>query len=174
MTVIECDVYSLQDGERRNRQRHKSASHVDAAVDLTLNGNIGVAESSSKLMLRRARTASSSSAANHENKKHLRVSVEKIKMDKKSLVAMYSDDNESETENDDDDVPTTPRKSTRKSSLANTALSPSSRKRRSELDKLLEAGSSSFHFETARETATRLNGNELGPIHVDVDDSNNR
>ena len=41
------------------------------------------------------------------------------------------------------------------------------KKRRSELDKLLEAGSSSFHFETARQTANRL-GQELGPIHVDT------
>ena len=41
----------------------------------------------------------------------------------------------------------------------------SSRKRRTELDKLLDAGSSSFHFETAKQTAERL-----GPIHIDVDD----
>ena len=154
--------FLFQDGERRNRQRHKSASHVDAVVDSTLNGN-----DSTKLMLRRARTASSSSAANPETKKHLRVTVEKIKMEKKSLVAAYSDES-------DDEVPTTPRKSLRKSSVASTALSPSSRKRRSELDKLLEAGSSSFHFETARETATRINGNELGPIHIEVDDSSDR
>lgn len=40
-----------------------------------------------------------------------------------------------------------------------------SRKRRTELDKLLDAGSSSFHFETAKATAERL-----GPIHIDVDD----
>jgi len=51
------------------------------------------------------------------------------------------------------------------------ALSPSSRKRRSELDKLLEAGSSSFHFETAKEATSRMNGENLGPIHVDVDSS---
>ena len=38
-----------------------------------------------------------------------------------------------------------------------------SRKRRTELDKLLDAGSSSFHFETAKQTAERL-----GPIHIDV------
>ena len=157
----------FQDGERRNRQRHKSASHVDAVVDSTLNGNVA---ESTKLMLRRARTASSSSAANPETKKHLRVALEKIKLDKKSLVAAYSD----ESDDEDDEVPTTPRKSRRKSSAASTALSPHSRKRRSELDKLLEAGSSSFHFETARETATRLNGNELGPIHIDVDESSNR
>ena len=85
-------------------------------------------------------------------------------------MAAYSD----ESDDEDDEVPTTPRKSRRKSSAASTALSPHSRKRRSELDKLLEAGSSSFHFETARETATRLNGNELGPIHIDVDESSNR
>ena len=41
------------------------------------------------------------------------------------------------------------------------------RKRRTELDKLLDAGSSSFHFETAKQTAERL-----GPIHVDVDNEN--
>ena len=37
------------------------------------------------------------------------------------------------------------------------------RGRRSELDKLLEAGSSSFHFETAKQTADRL-----GVLHVSV------
>jgi len=121
-------------------------------------------------MLRRARTASSSSGAHlgSDGKKHLRVAVEKIKVEsgKRQTTATSSDD-----DNDDEDDEMVPRKTTRKSSLASLALSPSSRKRRSELDKLLEAGSSSFHFETARETATRLNGNELGPIHVDVDDS---
>ncbi|XP_059084397.1 claspin-like [Tigriopus californicus] len=46
--------------------------------------------------------------------------------------------------------------------------SPSPKRRRTELDKLLEAGSSSFHFETARQASCRENG--LGPIHVDVTD----
>ena len=39
----------------------------------------------------------------------------------------------------------------------------SGRKRGSELEKLLEAGSSSFHFETAKQTADRL-----GVLHVSV------
>ena len=43
--------------------------------------------------------------------------------------------------------------------------SDSTRKRRTELDKLLDAGSSSFHFETAKQTAERL-----GPIHIDVNE----
>ena len=67
--------------------------------------------------------------------------------------------------------------------------SPRRRGKRSELDKLLEAGSSSFHFETAKEAKRRSGGNDddsseeseehseeeeengrksLGPIHVDV------
>jgi hypothetical protein len=117
-------------------------------------------------MLRRSRTASSSSG-NHADKKHLRVAVDKQKSESGKRTTNSSD---AEDYDDDDDEVLT-RKSTRKSSVASVALSPSSKKRRSELDKLLEAGSSSFHFETARETATRLNGNELGPIHVDVDNN---
>ena len=97
----------------------------------------------------------------------MRVAVDKIKSDNGKRTANSSD----AEDYDDEDDEVLMRKSTRKSSVASVALSPSSRKRRSELDKLLEAGSSSFHFETARETATRLNGNELGPIHVDVEDN---
>jgi hypothetical protein len=124
-------------------------------------------------MLRRARTASSSSGTHlgSDGKKHLRVAVEKIKVESGKRPTTVTSSDEEDNDDEDEDNEVVPRKSNRKSSLASLALSPSSRKRRSELDKLLEAGSSSFHFETARETATRLNGNELGPIHVDVDDS---
>ena len=45
------------------------------------------------------------------------------------------------------------------------SLSPVSKKRRSELDKLLEAGLSSFHCESAKQAADRL-----GPLKVDVSD----
>ncbi len=59
--------------------------------------------------------------------------------------------------------------------------SPRPRRRacRSELDKLLEAGSSSFHFETARQASQRAQATTsdgaggLGPIHVDVSDQSN-
>ena len=52
----------------------------------------------------------------------------------------------------------------RKRNESESAEIDSTRKRRTELDKLLDAGSSSFHFETAKQTAERL-----GPIHIDVD-----
>jgi hypothetical protein len=82
----------------------------------------------------------------------------------------FEDDDESDDIDADDD--TTQRKSSSRklSSGSLSALSPTGRKRRSELDKLLEAGSSSFHFETAKEATTRINGVDLGPIHVDVED----
>merc|ERR1712083_1263668 len=57
---------------------------------------------------------------------------------------------------------------TTRSKVAESAVSPPERKRsyRSELDKLLEAGLSSFHCETARQAADRL-----GPLKVDVSDN---
>ena len=54
-------------------------------------------------------------------------------------------------------------------SAETSTVSPSSKKRRSELDKLLEAGLSSFHCESARQAADRLG---LGPLKVDVSDNN--
>jgi len=50
--------------------------------------------------------------------------------------------------------------------------SPGKRSRRSELDKLLEAVDTSFHFETAAAAAKRIGGGELGPLEIDVSDSN--
>ena len=51
--------------------------------------------------------------------------------------------------------------------------SPGKRSRRSELDKLLEAVDTSFHYETAAAAAKRLKGSEeLGPLEIDVSDSN--
>ena len=46
-------------------------------------------------------------------------------------------------------------------------VSKKGRAKRSELDKLLEAGLSSFHCETAKQAADRL-----GPLQVDVSDNN--
>ena len=142
-----CLFSRKQDGDRRHRQRHKSAGE--------LNG------STTDAKLRRARTASSSSGI------HLHANNNDTKRRPKR--ASEEDHDHDVDDNTEDDEPST-RKSTRKASVASVvALSPSSRKRRSELDKLLEAGSSSFHFETAREATTRINGENLGPIHVDVD-----
>ena len=53
----------------------------------------------------------------------------------------------------------------RKRNESESGETDSTRKRRNELDKLIDAGTSSFHFETAKQTAERL-----GPIHIDVDD----
>ncbi len=56
----------------------------------------------------------------------------------------------------------------------NHLLSPGKRARRSELSKLLEAVDTSFHFETAAAAAKRLSDNQsdLGPLEIDVSDSN--
>ncbi len=56
----------------------------------------------------------------------------------------------------------------------NHLLSPGKRARRSELVKLLEAVDTSFHFETAAAAAKRLSDNQsdLGPLEIDVSDSN--
>ena len=50
-----------------------------------------------------------------------------------------------------------------------TKISP--RKKRSELDKLLEAVDTSFHFETAAAERKRLNDSGLGPLEIDCSDT---
>lgn len=57
-------------------------------------------------------------------------------------------------------------------SRASSPLSkPSPRKKRSELDKLLEAVDTSFHFETAAAERKRLSDSGLGPLEIDCSDT---
>lgn len=119
---------------------------------------------------KRQRLASNSSvhstASSPAADKALRVNLKK--MDASSLQAAMSgvsSGDEAATSNGGGP----PKRKTRKTSArgSTTQQSPLSpgRKRGSELEKLLEAGSSSFHFETARQTANRL-----GVLHVDTKD----
>jgi hypothetical protein len=50
-------------------------------------------------------------------------------------------------------------------------MSSSPRKKRSELDKLLEAVDTSFHFETAAAERKRLSDSGLGPLEIDCSDT---
>jgi len=78
-------------------------------------------------------------------------------------------------ESSDDESEGSYTKSTRSRSHQDSISSPSpgKRARRSELDKLLEAVDTSFHFETAAAAAKRLGGpSDLGPLEIDVSDSN--
>lgn len=97
--------------------------------------------------------ANSSSSTNHDiiATKKLRVEVTKLEDE------MGSDNSLS---GDDDEI-------SQRKKLRSSAVSPSSKKRRSELDKLLDAGLSSFHCESAKQAAARL-----GPLKVEVSDSN--
>ena len=125
-----------------------------------------------------------------QNNRLLRVGLERLDVNKLSDVDM-SDSNETQQPAVRRNSRKTTRPNTRHSSSNTTAQeSPSpKRRKRSELDKLLEAGSSSFHFETAREATNRegeenSNGgsssggsnsggnNLLGPIHIDVSETN--
>ena len=62
--------------------------------------------------------------------------------------------------------PATTARPTRSNTKQTQHQSPSPKRRRTELDKLLDAGCSSFHFETAKEF--HKNNAALGPIHIDV------
>ena len=94
-----------------------------------------------------------------------------IKQENSEIEASSSD--ETATDNDRSQRKKLRSRSRQRSSAENTdkaasntnSLSPVSKKRRSELDKLLEAGLSSFHCETAKQAADRL-----GPLKVDVSD----
>lgn len=84
---------------------------------------------------------------------------------KRAVRASDSSDDESETE----------KKSTRsrRSRVDLSSPSPGKKSRRSELDKLLEAVDTSFHFETAAAAAKRMSGSpNLGPLEINVSDSN--
>lgn len=58
-----------------------------------------------------------------------------------------------------------------KSRTSSPTLKPSPRKKRSELDKLLEAVDTSFHFESAKAERKRLNDTGLGPLEIDCSDT---
>ena len=76
-----------------------------------------------------------------------------------------SDLSSSDERNEEDQLRPQRKKLRSRSNFDN--VSPASKKRRSELDKLLDAGLSSFHCETAKQAAERL-----GPLQVDVSDNN--
>ena len=76
-----------------------------------------------------------------------------------------SDLSSSDERNEEDQLRPQRKKLRSRSNFDN--VSPASKKRRSELDKLLDAGLSSFHCETAKQAAARL-----GPLQVDVSDNN--
>lgn len=73
---------------------------------------------------------------------------------------------ESDAESDDDSV-----KQTRSSGKKGIESPNSKKKKRSELDKLLEAVDTSFHFETAAAERRRLNDSGLGPLEIDCSDT---
>ena len=58
-----------------------------------------------------------------------------------------------------------------KSRASSPLNKPSPRKKRSELDKLLEAVDTSFHFETAAAERKRLSDSGLGPLEIDCSDT---
>jgi antitoxin component of MazEF toxin-antitoxin module len=128
----------------------------------------------SSTVKRRIRANSSSSSNNHNHgefvssNKKLRVEVIKLKTESDSDKAAFSGNSADENESSAENRPQ--RKILRSRRSTGNNKSPD-RKRRSELDKLLEAGSSSFHFETARAAANRT-GDSLGPLQVDVSDNN--
>eukprot|EP00095_Tigriopus_kingsejongensis_P006037 maker-scaffold889_size84747-snap-gene-0.26 protein:Tk06037 transcript:maker-scaffold889_size84747-snap-gene-0.26-mRNA-1 annotation:"PREDICTED: uncharacterized protein LOC103314234" len=146
----------------QTKQRHKSASETQNGRHRRTRlhsspGSNGMKDSTE------TKSVSSSSST---SRRQLRVDVERLHVDE-----VLKD--ESEDEGEEAHPPLRSRKSKRQAAAVAAQQmsdrgqdSPSPKRRRTELDKLLEAGSSSFHFETARQACSRENG--LGPIHVDV------
>ena len=146
---------------------HRSGSQSDHDVIKSERSRSRHSSGASGVSKRRIRANSSSS--NHHNEgfsKKLRVEVTKLENLKASDLSTKetSDLSSSDELNEADQRPQ--RKKLRSRQSADN-VSPASKKRRGELDKLLEAGLSSFHCETAKQAAARL-----GPLQVDVSDNN--
>lgn len=179
----------LPNGKHRRRRLASSpgSNCVDPAHSESLKSTStsAITTSSSSCSSTSTTTTSTTTTTTHISKRLLRVDVERLQVDN----ANHSKESDGESDeephieeghNDVDPIQQHGRRPRyRKSKRQAAALaaqqlserdrnqeSPSPKRRRTELDKLLEAGSSSFHFETARQASCRENG--LGPIHVDV------
>ena len=143
-------------------KRHRSASHCEDQKSDRSRHSSGASGTTK----RRIRANSSSSSHHNEvfsSSKKLRVEVTKLDLNKVDC----SDLSSCEEYLDSQERPHRKKLRSKQHQTASAAVSPSSKKRRSELDKLLEAGLSSFHCETAKQAADRL-----GPLQVDVSDNN--
>ena len=96
------------------------------------------------------------------------VSTRKLRVEVKKLTGLPTPQ-AGEEDISDDEEPS--KRTTRMSKSDQGQDSASKRTRRSELDKLLEAVDTSFHFETAAAQAKRLSDSGLGPLEIDVSDS---
>ena len=157
----------------RKRQRHQSANDLSDTKDNNLRRRQRILSSNGVKDLKEEDEESLESSS---NKRHLRVGVERIRL---TRVRHVKDEVKEESETEIDEEPVTLRRSRTLRQKQNTrsgahhddspSVSPKRKKPRSELDKLLEAGSSSFHFETAKQAENRKEDeNGLGPIHIDV------
>ena len=140
----------LQDNEdKRQGPRHRSASHSEDHKSRSRH--------SSGASTTKRRIRANSSSSNHHNEcfttKKLRVEVTKLDLSKtEHFTSDLSSSDEQLTEAAEEQQ----RSQRNKLRTRQNNVSPSSKKRRSELDKLLEAGLSSFHCETAKQAADRL------------------
>ena len=165
------DCLFFQETEEKPPRRHRTtSSHSDFENATRDRSRHSSGASSTKRRIR-----ANSSSSNHHSEcinatKKLRVEVTKvddmIKQENSELEASSSDEITENAERSQRKKLRSRRSADNNSSekTANS-LSPVSKKRRSELDKLLEAGSSSFHCESAKQAADRL-----GPLKVDVSD----
>merc|ERR1712223_145680 len=162
------EYYGFQDHDNTEktlpiRSRNASNSNLDH-----LEGDRSRHSSGASTTKRRIRVNSSSSNYHGECivTKKLRVEVTKLEeLSDHSLEEALSSADEACLNSESRKQ----RKKNKRNKPQPSAVSPSSKKRRSELDKLLEAGLSSFHCETAKQAADRLG---LGPLKVDVSDNN--
>ena len=114
------------------------------------------------------------------NSRHLRVNMTKINCRSIQATITTNDINKEEGKGETENQQQTKRKrkhsegadsntSKKKQKVESPIEDSPQRKRRTELDKLFDACSSSFHFETAKAASERL-----GPIHIDVDDDDTK
>ena len=167
-------VLYFQDTEEKPPRRHRTTSSHSDFENTTRDRS----RHSSGASTTKRRIRANSSSSNHHSEcinatKKLRVEVTKvddmIKTENSELEASSSDEITGENAERSQRKKLRSRRSADTNSSEKTptsnSLSPVSKKRRSELDKLLEAGLSSFHCESAKQAADRL-----GPLKVDVSD----
>lgn len=171
------EYYGFQDDVNKRTTthptRHRSGSQSDHDV-IKSERSRSRHSSGASVGLSKRRIRANSSSSNHHNEvggysssKKLVVEVTKLENLKASDLSTKetSDLSSSDERNEEDQLRPQRKKLRSRSNFDN--VSPASKKRRSELDKLLDAGLSSFHCETAKQAAERL-----GPLQVDVSDNN--
>merc|ERR1719342_940091 len=159
----DCSDTSVQ-SQRHTRSKSSVRDASPAGSDVDISTKIKNRRSKSKGRSSKSSVRESTPIELNRPRRSSRREVSPSCSDAESLASNVSKTKKDDSEDDDDDDDDDKGKG-----------SPSKRRsnqgRRSELDKLLEAVDTSFHFETAAAERKRLNESGLGPLEIDCSDT---